>query len=384
MASSIAFWSYVRDDDNAELGRISQLSRDVVSQYELLAGGDTLEMFLDTESIQLGEDWRKIIQERLSSANFFIPVITPRYFRSTACVDELKEFSLGAKRLGVKELIIPILYADVPGFDDENPDNELIKLIKSFQYQDWREIRFEEVNTKFYRQGVYDIALRIFSVNNQGLVDKPLKEEIRDSKTTDDEDVPGTIEILAEYEKQIELLPQTLETISENITKIGGIMRESTENIHRADEQGKGFAARLANINRVADLMNEPTEEIWTSCNLYASQIDTVDQAFRIIIEQSAHEIENNPDSKSEVCNNFRTILRLSTAAQGAIINTNGMIDALEPLEKLSRNIKPVVRKLKNGLVLLVNSTNVTDYWIKLIEETGIDCDEDYSNIPSN
>jgi len=92
-------------------------------------------------------------------------------------------------------------------------------------------------------------------------------------------------------EKQIELLPQTLETISENITKIGGIMRESTENIHRADEQGKGFAARLANINRVADLMNEPTEEIWTSCNLYASQIDTVDQAFRIIIEQSAHEI---------------------------------------------------------------------------------------------
>jgi hypothetical protein len=71
------FWSYVHRDDYAEGDRISQLARDVVAQFEMLTG-ETIELFLDKDSIEWGEVWRVKINESLASVAFFIPVMTPR------------------------------------------------------------------------------------------------------------------------------------------------------------------------------------------------------------------------------------------------------------------------------------------------------------------
>jgi len=38
MTSIDGFWSYVHADDDAESGRIAQLARDVVAQFEMLTG----------------------------------------------------------------------------------------------------------------------------------------------------------------------------------------------------------------------------------------------------------------------------------------------------------------------------------------------------------
>src|SRR6266511_2403370 len=108
-----AFWSYAHRDDEAENGRIAGLARDVVAQYEMITG-EMIELFLDTDSLEWGDEWRPKVDASLSSVAFFIPVLTPRYFQSVECRRELNFFARQATRLGVRELVMPILYVDVP------------------------------------------------------------------------------------------------------------------------------------------------------------------------------------------------------------------------------------------------------------------------------
>ena len=118
-----AFWSYVHADDAAEVGRVVALGHDVQKQYGLVTGG-RLELFLDRDAIEWGDDWRERIAEALSAATFFVPIMTPRYFDSAECRRELITFAREANRLGVESLLLPILYVTVPDLEREDLADE--------------------------------------------------------------------------------------------------------------------------------------------------------------------------------------------------------------------------------------------------------------------
>jgi hypothetical protein len=99
-------------------------------------------LFLDRDDIDWGEDWRSKIDESLSTIAFFIPVLTPRYFRSPECRRELQYFAQRVTDLGVKELVLPLLYVDVPSLHEDAPADDLVALVQTFQWKDWRGLRF--------------------------------------------------------------------------------------------------------------------------------------------------------------------------------------------------------------------------------------------------
>ena len=72
--------------------------------------------FLDKDAIKWGDEWKNKIDSSLASVAFFIPVLTPRYFMSPECRSELQYFARRATSLGLKELVLPLLYLDVPDF----------------------------------------------------------------------------------------------------------------------------------------------------------------------------------------------------------------------------------------------------------------------------
>ena len=131
MSSYEGFWSYVHKDDKAENKRISLLAKDMVAQFELLTG-ESINLFLDKDAIKWGDIWKGKIDDSLSTVAFFIPVLTPRYFMSPECRRELQFFVRQAINIGVKELIFPLYYVDVPLWDDENPMDDLIELVRTF------------------------------------------------------------------------------------------------------------------------------------------------------------------------------------------------------------------------------------------------------------
>lgn len=375
MANSEGFWSYVHLDDQAEGQRISKLARDVSGQFEMLTG-EGLTLFLDRDAIKWGEDWQGKIDGSLASVAFFIPILTPRYFMSPECRRELQFFARKATQLGLRDLILPLLYVDIPGLHDEGHQDDLVKLVRTFQWEDWRELRFADPSSADYRRAVARLAGRLVEANRQ--VEKldvtTIALKAQTAMTGGDDDSPGFLDRMATAEDTLPQLVKTVEAIGRDIELIGQAMREATADILRGDAQAAGFAARLLVTRKVARQLAEPAERVWSFGNTFASQLHEVDQGFRTIIERAGAEIQQNPESKASVCAFFAAVRGMSTAAHVGLGSAQGMIDAIGPLEKMSRDLRPVLRRLRQGLATMVEAREVSDEWLLLISSSGIDC----------
>jgi hypothetical protein len=376
MSSFQGFWSYVHKDDEAEKGKISQLARDVVDQYELLTG-ESIELFLDKDSLQWGDKWRDKIDETLSSIVFFIPIMTPRYFMSSECRREFQFFARRAESLGIKDLVLPLLYVDVPSFGDENPQDDLICLARQFQWQDWRDLRLADSNGEAYRRNVSLLSSRLVAANQRA--------EIQNNKSTVHQEPVeailaadaelGVMDRLANAEEALPGWQETLVAITGEIENIGRVMQESTMHIKESsDHKGTSFAFRLNVVRRLAHKLDEPTAKLFALSNRYTSQLHDVDDGFRLMIERALVEIKENPESKKELCQFFEMIKELEISAREGLDAVHDMIDIIAPIEKMSRDLRPVLRRLRQGLTVMVEARSVMESWVDLINSSDIQC----------
>ncbi len=239
-----AFWSYVHADDEADGGRIRRLAHDVIAQYAMLTG-EEIGLFLDADAIKWGDEWRAKIDEGLSFVAFFVAVLSPRYLLSPECRRELQAFASRATTLGIKELVLPLLYVDIPELSDAASDDDLVVLVRTYQWEDWRELRFEDTASSSYRKGVANLAMRLAEANRKAEQSTTMTSVVVKIDDGASDDAPGLIDRLAEGEQALPEWTQTVEVITENIQLVGSAMRTSVEEIKRSDEQNKGFAGRV-------------------------------------------------------------------------------------------------------------------------------------------
>lgn len=377
MAELTGFWSYVHADDNADGGRVSRLARDVVEQYEMLTG-EKIGLFLDRDDIAWGDDWHSKIDESLASIAFFIPILTPRYLMSAECRRELQYFAQRARNLGIEELVLPLLYVDVPSLHGDVPSDDLVALVKTFQWEDWRDLRFLDVDSSEYRRGVARLAQRLVDANMRveetNVAAAASTQGLEWQEDTDDP--PGRLDQLAAAEEALPQWQTTLEAIEEEITSIGQIMEDGSADIERGNAQGKGFAARLTIARKLSQSLREPGENVYSLGNKFASQLHQIDPGFRAIIEQAPAEIRDDPATQTEACSFFEMIRELSASAHEALQSMQEMIDAISPVEAMSRDLRDPLRRLKQGLTLIVEARDVIGEWVQMIDASGIDCDD--------
>ena len=361
-------------DDEAENGRISQLARDVVAQYEMITG-DEIELFLDKDRLEWGDNWRDKIDAHLESVAFFIPVMTPRYFKSAACRAELNLFVRHANRLGLEDLLLPLYYLDVPSIEVKDEKDDLILKICKFHWQNWRDLRFKDVYSEAYRQGVSGMAQRLVRANKRVEADN-VNELAPDMEreTDEDDDMPGTIDRLEKLEATVPELIETIKEIAKQIDLVTNVMNEGTSNINQVST-GQGEFARIVKIvRRMAIQLKIPTDKISMLTNEYASQLHDVDEGNRIIIEQAPAEIEKNSATRQEFCRFFESVQVLSEASNKSFNDIEFVINAAAPIEQMSRDLRPVIRRLRQALTIMVESRSVSGNWKNLIETSGVDC----------
>ena len=114
MSQTQAFLSYTRIDDEFFGGAITALRGLLELGVRVVTGDRTFEIFQDIDGIELGEQWQKRLGEALSEATFLIPIITPLFFSSDACRDELTKFIDHEKTTGRDDLILPIYFVTTP------------------------------------------------------------------------------------------------------------------------------------------------------------------------------------------------------------------------------------------------------------------------------
>ena len=124
--------------------------------------GDSFKIFQDRRDIQVGQNWLERINQALDSVTLLIAILTPSFFRSDYCLAEMQHFLEREEKLKRSDLIIPIYYVDVPGLNgNERASNSLFDVIRSRQFYDWRELRFESLDSAQSRRALNRLAVQI-------------------------------------------------------------------------------------------------------------------------------------------------------------------------------------------------------------------------------
>lgn len=369
------FWSYVHADNDAEGGRILQLANDVVKQYELITG-DSIQIFQDRTSIAWGEDWRDKVDSSLAAILFFVAVLTPRYFLSSECRRELQTFARRAEALGVEELILPVLYVDIPALAEESPVDELMALLKKYQPVDWRELRYEETGSASYRREVAKLAKRLADAN-QLLLSRDAASELTPESTLPEESAaegPGDLDKLAQGESSIQEFIATQAGMTKELDGIKGIVEAATEEIDRINKQGGSFSMRLAVARRLAQNLAPRAKQILELANQYTVQLYDIDPAIRILVAQAPSSIESDPSSLSQFCTLFGSVNELANTSAANTAHIKEFVVSLAQGESLSRDLRPPIKDLRRGLSTVIEGNSIMVEWARLVSSSGVKC----------
>ncbi|WP_197522972.1 toll/interleukin-1 receptor domain-containing protein [Actinokineospora pegani] len=159
MSGKIAFWSYSRHDDEAEGRRIHQLALDIGEQLHLITG-DRLSAWVDLDDLEWGTPWRETVDDAVTAVDFFVPIVTPRYFQRLECRRELNLFVRGRRQVSGSARLLPILYQDLRD-DPLTAADPAVADIRSMQYRDWTKVKHLERDSQPYRQGTHGIATKL-------------------------------------------------------------------------------------------------------------------------------------------------------------------------------------------------------------------------------
>lgn len=373
MPEAAGFWSYARHDDHDAQGRIRQLATLIRLEYSLITGSE-IEIFVDRDSLQWGDEWRRRIDEALAATTFFIPIITPRFFASTECRRELVTFAGHARSLGVEELLLPILYAPVPELEpDAEPEDEVMRLVAARQREDWREMRLEDETAAVHRRRVNNLAVRLAEIAHD-VAERPVSVTTAGTTEADDEDdgEPGLLEQLATTE---ETFPRWRDTIEQLGDLLASLNEAGTEVASELDRRGDTASARLAIVRRFARRLQEPAEELLELGRRYAADLVDIDPGILAILRLA----ESQPDEAGspDVLASLASIKLLVTQSRAAVESLAAFVEQLRSQRSLSRELRRPFSQMEEGLSGVLDGQAVLDEWgrriDRLVEQLGVE-----------
>lgn len=156
----LAFLSYSHLDDRDLGGLITRFRQRLTQAMRLRTGNDQLELFQDSTHIQIGEHWQDRIHAALEEVTFLMPVLTPRFFNSKECRQELTLFMQRERRLGRRDLVIPIYLIEYAALENEaeRVKDELLAELAWRQRVDWRQVRQLSSKSRRLQKEIDDLA----------------------------------------------------------------------------------------------------------------------------------------------------------------------------------------------------------------------------------
>jgi hypothetical protein len=157
-----AFMSYARFDDQHDDGQLTTFRERLAAEVRMQTGEKFL-IFQDRTDIAWGENWQHRINQALDTVTLLLVIITPGFFRSPHCRDEVQQFLERERQLGRDDLILPVYYVSTPEVDDpaRREADPLAATLAARQHVDWRELRFEPVTSPAARRAIAQLATRM-------------------------------------------------------------------------------------------------------------------------------------------------------------------------------------------------------------------------------
>ena len=159
-AAPHAFLSYTRRDDEYFGGMITGLRRQLELGVRVVTGDGSFTIFQDIEAIKFGQHWPSRLDEALASARFLIPVLSPSFFKSKPCRDELTKFLELERRAGRQNLILPLYLVKTPVLEQSElrSADPLAQAIHERQWRDLRPYMHLPVDHADHRRAIFELA----------------------------------------------------------------------------------------------------------------------------------------------------------------------------------------------------------------------------------
>jgi parallel beta-helix repeat protein len=153
-----AFLSYsVKENEHDDL-QISKLRQRLESELQIYVAG--FEILQDTDDVEVADEWIERLRAMVFESHLFIAVLSPAWFRSDYCRQELEWFLERETALGAKKRIIPICYRDCDEMRDAN-DQLAVTLSKRQRLNRNEELCFVRLDQPDGRKLIADLANRI-------------------------------------------------------------------------------------------------------------------------------------------------------------------------------------------------------------------------------
>jgi len=120
--------------------------------------------------------------------------------------------------------------------------------------------------------------------------------------------------------------------------------------------------------------LKAPADKIQEQANTFTSQLNDVDAGVMEAIPRIAAEVEGDSNLKDDACDIFALLRSLSDSADENLGQLKTMIDAIQPIEAMSRDLRAPLKTLRRGLTSMYESRKVMNAWVSAIEETGLEC----------
>ena len=364
-AGAIGFWSYVREDDTSDGGRILALSRDIRASYRLQTA-EELRLFVDRETIQWGEEWEKLIGDAIAGTTFFIPIITPSYFQSNPCRQELLKFVREADRLGLRQLLMPVYWVRVTELEASGAESsdEAIGAIATHQWRDLRDVRLENRESAEYRKAVDglagEIARRAVEVA-ETVEDIPQPGRASAAPTAEDEgdETPGILEILSEGDEAFEKLTVLLGAIGQEIEQVGSLSTTANEELEAAATRGQGTKAALRITEKYANGLSAPADRIASHGQEFATSMSALDAS----MDTRLNLLSEEESLTAEHVKWLTSMEQLAATSDEALDQLAELVRSATSMSRVSRSLRAPVGRMKEGLQGVLDGRAIIADW---------------------
>lgn len=357
---SQGFLSYTRDDNNQFGGVVDRLKTELSGWYEARTGR-RLELFVDRDSIGWGQDWRREIGDSVRSATVFIPVITMRYFNSPACREELLAFYNNAQRLGVTELILPIILSGSQKIRSDSPREE-VQIIESLNYENIENAWNSGYESTEWKRQVSRMVENLETAleRAEGQLLKEDAGEPTPSPKSEGEIGETTADFLAMQEK-VEEVTADANRVSDTLTAFG---EAASRSLSDTDFTTMSPKQRSTKLFQVANDLRAPSEEFSQTASTFEQKVSSLDADLRATVQELNN--INHPEA-TILLQNWADSFSAFEEMADVLAQIQSLGETLRIASLINVNVRNALRPALAGIRSTSNAVKTAQAWNRLV-----------------
>jgi hypothetical protein len=257
-----------------------------------------------------------------------------------------------------------VYWVTVPALESnpEESDDEAIRFLAKYNWQDLRDERLEERDSSAYRKAVTALAIKLSEHGElaRQVADAPAALSTDPAGDLDDDDgAPGVIESFITTEEVVPKAGALLQEIAGYMESTSSTMQAFQGRLEDATARGKGMKAVLVLTNRLAHELSEPSHGIANDGREYLQVLAELDPAIQTQLDL----IESQDELTSDYEEYLREIVGLWNAAREAQVGFESVLEGAESASSFSRSLKKPLNDMRSGMLAVLDGNAIIDEW---------------------